>query len=125
MKGNNGANCHTKSNDFNDLCALEMVPPNEIAKLGHGLHGVTEGGQYPKEAIKKQVVIKEQGISNPLRPRLLSMKDAAMYMGRTVWGMRELYWSKKIPMVQDGKKIYFDIEELNGYINRNKRYFGE
>ncbi len=102
-----------------------MVSPNETGQLGDILPGVTGGGQCQKEAIKKQVVRKEQGISNPLPPRLLSMKNAAVYMGRTVWGMRELYWTKKIPINQHGKKIYFDIEELNGYIERTKHYFGE
>ena len=73
------------------------------------------------EKIKeKQKLSKGQGIINPLRPRLLALKDAATYLGRTSWGMRELIWAGKVPIVRDGKKIYFDVADLNSYIERNK-----
>jgi hypothetical protein len=52
--------------------------------------------------------------------RLLSLKDAAPIMGRSVWGMRELIWSGKVPYIQDGKKIYVDIRDLEDYIERHK-----
>ncbi len=42
---------------------------------------------------------KAHGISNPMRKRLFTLKEAAEYLGRTVWGMRELIW-KKIPVVK-------------------------
>jgi hypothetical protein len=41
-------------------------------------------------------------------------------MGRSVWGMRELIWSGKVPYIQDGKKIYVDIRDLEDYIERHK-----
>jgi hypothetical protein len=72
---------------------------------------------------QKQKVIKEQGITNHLRPRLLSLKHAAVYMDRTPWGMRELYWAGKVPIVKDGKKIYFDVRDLDRYVEANKTLF--
>jgi len=69
---------------------------------------------------EKQKVAKEQGIDSPLRQRLYSLKQASIYLGRGPWGMRELYWSGKIPVVRDGKKIFFDIRDLDNYVEKNK-----
>jgi len=63
-----------------------------------------------------------QRINNPIRKRLYSLKEAAEYLGRSEWGMRELIWGGKIPVVRgDGnRKIYLDISDLNGFIEKNK-----
>jgi excisionase family DNA binding protein len=37
--------------------------------------------------------------------------------------MRELVWGGKIPFVKDGRKFYFDIEDLDEYIEKNKSTF--
>lgn len=52
--------------------------------------------------------------------RLYSIKDASVYMGRSVWAMRELAWAGKLPVIKDGKKIYFDVKDLDSYIERTK-----
>ena len=39
-------------------------------------------------------------IAYPMRPRLLPLKDAAEYLGLTVWAMRERIWAGQIPVVQ-------------------------
>jgi len=57
---------------------------------------------------------------SPVTQRLYSIKDAAQYMGRSVWGMRELAWGGKLPLLKDGKKIYFDVRDLDSYIERTK-----
>ena len=72
---------------------------------------------------KNQEVKKAKGINNPLLPRLLALKEAAGYLGRTPRAMRGLYWSGKVPIVRDGKKIYFDRQDLDGYILRNKSVY--
>lgn len=59
-----------------------------------------------------------QWIGSP--QRLFPLKQAAAYLGRSPRGMRELEWSGRIPAVRDGKKIYFDIQDLNAYVERNK-----
>jgi hypothetical protein len=78
------------------------------------------GGTAEEKEPKKQGLRNAQKIDNPLPPRLLSLKAAAVYMGRTTWGMRELYWANKIPWIRDGKKIYFDVRDLDSYIERVK-----
>ena len=66
---------------------------------------------------------KAQGIANPIGPRLLPLKDAATYLGLTVWAMRERIWAGQIPVVQfpGGRKQYIDIQDLEAFIQRNKR----
>jgi hypothetical protein len=71
----------------------------------------------------KQGIRKAQRINNPLvRPRLLTLKKAAEYLGIGYWAMRRLAWDRAIPVVQfpNGRKMYFDIVDLDEVIRRNK-----
>jgi hypothetical protein len=59
-------------------------------------------------------------------PRLLTLKEAAEYLGRTTYAMRGLVWSRKIQaVVNDPKsdrrqKLWFDIEDLNTFVETHK-----
>ena len=64
-----------------------------------------------------------QRIINPLPKRLYTIKEAGYYMGRTVWSMRELIWSGKLPIVRDGKRIWIDKEDMDSYIEKNKETY--
>lgn len=61
-----------------------------------------------------------QGINYP---RLLPLKDAAAWLGLTVWAMRERIWAGQIPVVQfpGGRKQYIDVKDLEAFIQNNKR----
>jgi hypothetical protein len=67
-----------------------------------------------------KAVTKTQGIAYP---RLLPLKDAASWLGLTVWAMRERIWSGQIPVVQfqGGRKQYIDTHDLEAFIQTNKR----
>jgi excisionase family DNA binding protein len=71
--------------------------------------------------IKNQGVKKAQGMSNPLAKRLLTLKETAHYLGRSVWSVRELIWKGSIPYIQDGRKHYLDIRDLETYIETHKK----
>ena len=60
--------------------------------------------------------------SSLARKRLFTLREAAAYLGRSEWGMRELAWAGKIPVVklEGGRKIFFDIEDLDDFIRQNK-----
>jgi len=73
--------------------------------------------------IRNQVIKREQGMSNPLSKRLYTLNEAAKYLGRTLWSMRELVWAGKIPIVKDGKRIFIDFNDLDSYISKNKMTF--
>lgn len=53
--------------------------------------------------------------------RLYNLKAAAEYLGRPVWGVRTLIWNGKISYIQDGRKYYLDVKDLDAYIEREKR----
>ena len=59
----------------------------------------------------------------PGGPRLLPLKEAAEWLGLTTWAIRERAWAGQIPVVQfpGGRKMYFDINDLEAFIADNKR----
>jgi len=68
---------------------------------------------------------KAHGIHNPVFKRLYTLKEAAIYLGRGDYGMRELAWAGDIPVVKKEKdrKLYFDVYDLNSYIEGNKTIY--
>ena len=67
-----------------------------------------------------KAVVRAQGIHSP---RLMPLKDAAQWLGLTVWAMRERIWAGQIPVVQfpGGRKMYVDVQDLEAFIQNNKR----
>jgi excisionase family DNA binding protein len=63
-----------------------------------------------------------KGIAQPRPsvPRLLSIKDAAHYLGATTWAMRTLQWERTIPHIKIGQRVLFDIADLNAFVERQK-----
>ncbi len=57
-----------------------------------------------------------------LNKRLFTLKEAAVYLGRTEWGMRDLIWSGQVPVVrnQRGRKIFIDVLDMDAFINKQK-----
>ncbi len=68
---------------------------------------------------------KVQRIYNPLGKRLYTLKEAAEYLGRSVWGVRDLIWARAIPVVQQHgcRKMYLDINDLDAFIEKNKAIY--
>lgn len=70
--------------------------------------------------------MKTQRITNPKIPiakRLYSIPEASVYLGRTVWGIREMVWAGKIPCIKDGRRVLIDIRDMDKYIEQNKMTF--
>ncbi len=55
-----------------------------------------------------------------LSKRLYSIKEAAMYIGRSERALREMIWAKKIAVIRDGKRILLDIRDINEWIETHK-----
>jgi excisionase family DNA binding protein len=53
-------------------------------------------------------------------PRLLNIKQAAAYLAATVWFLRELVWSRRIPFAKFGNKYVFDIRDLDAFVDAQK-----
>ncbi|MGZ6225903.1 MAG: helix-turn-helix domain-containing protein [Syntrophales bacterium] len=62
---------------------------------------------------------------NRVQKRLYTLKEAAQYLGRSEWGMRELVWKRLIPTViaKAGRKIYIDVIDLDAFIEKNKTFY--
>jgi len=70
----------------------------------------------------------EQSFFKPSRSsakRLFTLKEAANYLGRSVWSIRELIWAGEIPVVRPhgSRKIYVDIVDLDRFIDSNKEHY--
>jgi len=64
--------------------------------------------------------MKIQTENTTLIKRLYSINDAAVYLGRSVWAVREMLWAGKIPFVKDGKRILIDIRDMDAWIDISK-----
>jgi excisionase family DNA binding protein len=65
---------------------------------------------------KKQVA----EIVSAVQPRLLNVKDAAVYLGTTVWQVRTLVWSKRLTALRLGHRQVFDRADLDLFVERLK-----
>jgi hypothetical protein len=64
-------------------------------------------------------------MSNEMGKRLYTLKEGAQYLGRSEWGMRELIWAGKIPVVREegARKIFLDLQDLDNFIQKNKAIY--
>lgn len=68
--------------------------------------------------------MKTQRINTPsgaIQKRLYNLDEAAVYLGRTKWSVRELIWAGKIPEVRIGKRVQLDIRDMDLFIERSKQ----
>lgn len=63
-----------------------------------------------------------KGISSRMDQRLLTLKQAAEYLGLTPWAMKERVWNGDIPVIRfpKGRKMYIDVQDIEGFIRANK-----
>src|SRR4051812_40160171 len=62
--------------------------------------------------------IPQQKSQQEITPRLLTIKQAATYLSATIWSVRELLWSDRIPHVVIGRRHLIDRGDLDRYIDR-------
>ena len=75
------------------------------------------------DAIAERVAAKvcaQLEATQPMRPRLLSVGQAAAYLGRTENAVRCLAATGALPSVRADSRVQFDIHDLNRWIDRNK-----
>jgi len=53
-------------------------------------------------------------------PRLLSVNDAATYLGAHLWAIRQMVRKRELPYVQIGRKHLIDKVDLDKFIEKNK-----
>lgn len=53
--------------------------------------------------------------------RLLNVKEAALYLGTTIWCVRSLVWKKELRGLRIGQRLVFDRVDLDSFIEKLKR----
>lgn len=62
-------------------------------------------------------------IAQKINKRLYSIKEASIYLGRSVWAVREMIWAGKMPYVKDGRRVLLDIRDMEVWVEQNKSRF--
>jgi hypothetical protein len=63
---------------------------------------------------------KEKAAPSPVRARMLNVKQAAEYLGCTIWFIRTECWADRLKSVKFGNRQLLDIVELDKFIERAK-----
>lgn len=65
-------------------------------------------------------LLAEAGALPTLVPRLLSVADAARYLGRTEKSIRHLVQRRKLSSIRGDGRVMFDRGDLDAWIQRNR-----
>ena len=60
----------------------------------------------------------------PVVSRLLTLPEAARYLGCTLWSVRELIWKGRLPYTRFGKRFQVDRRDLDDLVDREKKSEG-
>ncbi len=55
-----------------------------------------------------------------ISPRLLTVREAAEYIGRTETAVRELVWNGKLAHIRTDRRVMLDIRDLDIWIDTNR-----
>jgi excisionase family DNA binding protein len=87
-----------------------MFDERFIAELANAL--------APKMAVLMQTQL-GNGTNGTVKPRLLSVQEAAVYLGRSKASVQHLIAQRRIPVVRDGRRVFLDVHELDRLIEAN------
>jgi excisionase family DNA binding protein len=60
-------------------------------------------------------------LSEPtIRPALLTVKQAAVSLGRSEQSIQHLIFQRELPVVRVGRRVHLDRRDLDAWIQRNK-----
>jgi excisionase family DNA binding protein len=78
------------------------------------------------QAIAEQVIAKIRaelsgsGLSTRIQPALFTVKEAAVYLGRSEQAVQHLIFQKELPVVRVGRRVHLDRRDLEAWIEKNK-----
>jgi excisionase family DNA binding protein len=55
-----------------------------------------------------------------VQPALLTVKQAAVYLGRSEQAVQHLIFQKDLPVVRIGRRVHLDRRDLDTWIEKNK-----
>ena len=72
------------------------------------------------ERVEEQVIDRLEHMAPAVQPVLLSVKDAAVYLGRSEQSIQHLIFSHELPVVRVGRRVHLDRRDLDLWIEKNK-----
>ena len=75
------------------------------------------------KAVAEQVAAKlKVQLARPhmIEPALLTVKQAAVYLGRSEQSIQHLIFQKDLPVVRVGRRVHLDRRDLDAWIEKNK-----
>jgi excisionase family DNA binding protein len=73
-------------------------------------------------AVKVRAELIQDGAGGAaVRPRLLTVEQAAVYIGRTKEAVQHMVSSGKVPTVRSDRRVFIDVEDLNQWILEHKQ----
>ena len=58
--------------------------------------------------------------SRPSERRLLTAKEAATYLGRSLGAIQHLTAAGDLPTVRTGRRVHYDVRDLDNWISGNR-----
>ena len=55
-----------------------------------------------------------------VQPALFTVKEAAIYVGRSEQSVQHLIFQRELPVVRIGRRVHLDRRDLDGWIEKNK-----
>lgn len=90
-----------------------VAPPVGDATLSVLVDAIAE-----KVAAKVRVMLADR--ESRVQPVLLTVADAAVYIGRTEVAVQHLVFEKQIPVVRHGRRVHLDRRDLDRWIEAHK-----
>ncbi len=73
-----------------------------------------------KVAERLRTGIKQNGSGASIHPRLLTVEQAASYLGRSKASVQHLISDQAIPVVRHDRRVFLDVRDLDGWIDAAK-----
>jgi excisionase family DNA binding protein len=73
------------------------------------------------ERVAVRVAERTQNGLAPVKPRLLTVDQAAVYIGRTKEAVQHLITGGKLPSVRSDRRVFVDVLDLDAWIEDSKQ----
>jgi len=95
-------------------------------KMGTVMHSLSEDFTEMLNRVAAMIAsrvrerIEIQNVRGRIVPRLLTVKDAATYIGRTEQAVQHLIHRRELIVVRRGRRVHLDRSDLDRWIDGNK-----
>lgn len=66
--------------------------------------------------VKKEMVVP----ASVIQPRLLDVKQAAIYLSRSEQSVQRLIFQKEVAVIRVGRRVHLDVRDLDKWIEMNR-----